>query len=102
MTRNGNKHCHSEREAEESQVSTAKKKRSLTYVRDDKKPKHQHCHSEREAEESQVSTAKRDPSLRFGMTNMLDYVISNEREKSLKNIANVSTTKEEIPHYVSG
>ena len=29
---------------------------------------------------------------------MLDYVISNEREKSLKNIANVSTAKRDPSH----
>ena len=34
------------------------------------------------------------------MTNMLDYVISNEREKSLKNIANVSTAKKRSLTYV--
>ena len=44
--------------------------------------------TERSDEESPKCTEKRDPSLRFGMTNMLDSVISNEREKSLKNIAN--------------
>ena len=32
------------------------------------------------------------------MTNMLDSVISNEREKSLKNIANVSTAKRDPSH----